>query len=97
MKKMKTLTIKEEMRIPGTDIILEAGDKIGVLKEALFLENSLEKVFDYIMEANPDGTSFEVGETLAYYANKVARRSGLSQKEFFEGFTTKIKDLIMRG
>ena len=30
---MKTVTIKEEFRIPGTDIILEEGDQIEVLKE----------------------------------------------------------------
>jgi len=27
------ITIKEEMRIPGTDVVLEAGDKVEVLKE----------------------------------------------------------------
>jgi len=31
---MKTIKIKEDIRIPGTDFILEAGDKIELLTEA---------------------------------------------------------------
>jgi len=36
MKKIKTknvIEIKEDVRIPGTDVILEAGDQVEILKE----------------------------------------------------------------
>ena len=34
MKEDNVIEIKNELRIPGTDVILEAGDKIKVLKES---------------------------------------------------------------
>lgn len=42
---MKTITIKEEMRIPGTDIILEEGDRIKVLEASYNYLKQYKKMF----------------------------------------------------
>lgn len=44
-KNMKTITIKEEMRIPGTDIILEEGDRIKVLEASYNYLKQYKKMF----------------------------------------------------
>ena len=36
---MKTVTIKEEFEIPGTDVILEAGDRFQILEAKVFSTN----------------------------------------------------------
>jgi len=54
-KESKSIEIKEEVRIPGTDIILEAGDKIEVLKEGLKWTSPDSKGYISLEVTMPDG------------------------------------------
>jgi len=45
-KIVKTIKIKEEVRIPGTDIILEAGDRIEVLHEGRVVTAEFDLAID---------------------------------------------------
>lgn len=49
MKEKNVIKIKEDVQIPGTNIILEAGDRIGVLKEAS-LGVPYEVSVDYVIK-----------------------------------------------
>lgn len=51
---MKTITIKEDVRIPGSDIILEKGDKIEI-KEANIEPKMTIEIRKYIKSRNIDG------------------------------------------
>lgn len=52
-KDMDTITIQEEMRIPGTDVILEEGDRIEVLNELQQLDVAKEAIQKFIDENRP--------------------------------------------
>lgn len=72
-KSMKTIKIKEEMRIPGTDIILEEGDKIEVMSEKALNEASdfrkaLSMLSDSLSEWEFDrNNSIAIAEMIAQY------------------------------
>lgn len=56
-KNMKTIEIQEDVKISGTDIILEAGDRIEVLKEDV-VQDWDDTLADYIRESMQNGTLF---------------------------------------
>ena len=65
---METIKIKEDVRVPGTDIILEAGDKIKVLKENRLhyaksqgISEEIFEMFNMAMNAEDAGMTAAVG------------------------------------
>lgn len=63
-KEQNTIKIKEDVRIPGTDIILEEGDRIEILKESRLLYSAIAEVETLLYEitqktaGNPVDTAF---------------------------------------
>ena len=49
--KRKTIEIKEDVKLPGTDIILEKGDKIRVLNESALSWIDLDSIYASYVEA----------------------------------------------
>ena len=55
--KTEIIEITEDVRVPGTDVILEAGDKVEVLKESMW---SVELVDAIIALRDSKGDSYVV-------------------------------------
>lgn len=61
---METIKIKEEFLLPGTDTVLEVGDKIQVMKEGKLHYGAAEELISMLMNVrdltkeNPDSMAF---------------------------------------
>jgi len=84
MKRIKednTVEIKEEVRIPGTDIILEAGDKIEILKEqSIFASEAYSEIIDFSVRS-------DIGEILSLFIGtfgKILEDKGKDQADSAE-------------
>ena len=62
-KENDTIKITEDVRIPGTDVILDAGDRIKVLKENVALDDTIRD--SIVMVLRFRGGPREAGDYLA--------------------------------
>jgi len=66
--KKEIIEIQEDFKIPDTDIVLEKGDKINILKEYKFNSSDIEKMVQLIVDSlnienlNSDVTSYTAGK-----------------------------------
>jgi len=47
MEKSKVIEIKKEVKIPGTDVVLEEGDKIQVINERYNIRDAVDEAREY--------------------------------------------------
>lgn len=80
---MKTIKIKEDFRLPGTDVILEKGDKIQVKEDAH--SAALEMIKDYM--GDYDNDAYAIGLDCGDALRKAARKMGLNLNEFEDGLS----------
>ena len=71
-KDADTIKITKDVRIPGTDVILEAGDRIRVLKEEIYVD---------VDSVEASGTVDEKGLTITYYGDDRYELSLLKKNE----------------
>jgi len=78
MKKKNTVEIKEDVRIPNTDMILEKGDKIEIIKENVGpYINIIEDLVDF-------GKTSDTGEVLSVFISAWAEMEKLGYTGGFE-------------
>lgn len=92
MKKENVIEIKEELQVPGTDIILEEGDKIKVVKEAKLHYGVAEELVSMLMHArdliqeNPESMAFTVFSAIDDLVS--------DDPEFYSTFVKKLEDYL---
>jgi hypothetical protein len=93
-EKSMILEITEEIQLPGTDIILEAGDKIEILSEGF---EEMDMAADMLTDSND-----EFGNEMERFAKKVAawadkrikENPDLDESEIWENISYQVQELI---
>lgn len=78
----KTIKIVEETKIPGTNVILEAGDLIRVLSEDAH-DGAREMIRDYMNDYGTD--AYSIGVDVRGALEKAAKQAGLNLSDFSDG------------
>ena len=89
-KAEKTIKIKEEFQIPGTNVVIEAGDSISLVESmgSLFppkIDLALERWTDEAPD--PFASGMNLGSAIVNWVEN-------SNPEFQEGFFTRIKSYM---
>ena len=68
--KRETIKIKEDVKLPGTDIVLEKGDTINLVEEDKYLiMKSLEKVFTEYADLGDSEAAQKIAKDIISFAN----------------------------
>ena len=80
--KSESVVIKSEFQIPGTDIMLEAGDSIRILKESHFRkieEDIVETLFEAIIDEGGQYAAEEISDVLSMFTEMYVQNQGFDR------------------